>query len=156
MQVFEIRNQVRITVRDILKTFDNLTIDDVPELNSILAVAKALVMNIAEATLMTSSISNDARLFIFGDLNHPLELDHLFNQQFNQHPFNHPFDQLLNQPPMLSHVQPPFRKPLENNGQSLIQRPDQPHVQQFQPPNQPLILKNPVQPQVQPHVQPQP
>ena len=93
MQVFEIRNQVRIIVRDIIKTFDILTIDDVPELNSILALAKALVMNIAEATLMTSSSnSNNARLFIFGDLEHPLELDHLFNQPFNQHPFNHPFD----------------------------------------------------------------
>ena len=45
-QVFQIRNQVRIIVRDIIETFDTLTTDDVTVLNSLLEVAKALVMDI--------------------------------------------------------------------------------------------------------------
>ena len=40
--MIEIRNQVRITIRDIIETFDTLTTDDVTVLNSLLEILKAL------------------------------------------------------------------------------------------------------------------
>ena len=48
--MFEVRNQVRITIRDIIETFDTLTTDDVTVLNSLLEVLKALVRDIASLT----------------------------------------------------------------------------------------------------------
>ena len=53
--MFEIRNQVRITIRDIIETFDTLTTDDLPVLNSLLEVLNALVMDISSLTQVNTS-----------------------------------------------------------------------------------------------------
>ena len=51
--MIEIRNQVRITIRDIIETFDTLTTDDVTVLNSLLEILKAL--DIASLTQVNTS-----------------------------------------------------------------------------------------------------
>ena len=67
--MFEIRNQVRITIRDIIETFDTLTTDDVTILNSLLEVLKALVMDIASLTQVNTSPTTLVEISIPGQQN---------------------------------------------------------------------------------------
>ena len=67
--MIEIRNQVRITIRDIIETFDTLTSDDVPVLNSLMEILKALVMEISSLTQVNTSPTTLVEISIPGQQN---------------------------------------------------------------------------------------